>query len=204
MTALNGAGTSLGSVAGTLPTPKVLLDLAMPDPNHLNLSPFRDSDAETLVRWIASEKDLLEWAGPSFSFPFSAGDFREHLQAQTGELFHPLCMVDENTGTLIAYGEVNIAKGDDPIAADLSRIIVDPWYFRGKGLGKAFVKQILTLCFNDLERTRVGLNVYTHNEMAVRCYRRAGFQEEGRRRSVVRCNGAFWDSYVMSLLKDEL
>ena len=167
------------------------------------LSPFREKDADTLVAWIESRQELLKWAGPTFRYPMSASEFRDHLRAQPDNCFYPLCLMEAQTDALIAYGEVNVAGADDPIAADLSRIIVDPVNARGQGVGLKFVALLLRFCFDELGLTRVGLNVYTHNEPAVRCYLRAGFLKEGRRRQVLRYNGVYWDSDVMGILKDD-
>ena len=168
-----------------------------------NLRPFREGDTERLIGWIGSEKELLEWAGPSFRYPLSAGNFRQHLKTHQSERFHPLCLVDEETDRLCAYGEVHVSPGCVPVAADLSRIIVEPVQSRGHGFGERFVKQLVRFCVEDLGLTRVGLNVYTHNEPAIRCYKKAGFQEEGCRRHVVRYEGVDWDSYMMSVLKTD-
>lgn len=175
----------------------------MSEKGQFHFRAFPDSDAERLVGWVRSQKELLEWAGPNFSFPFSLEDFRKHLQSQPEDRFHPLCLLDSDTEQIVAYGEVNVVKADDPIAVELTRIIVDPVNARGRGIGTAFVSLLLKFCFEDLGLTRVALNVYTHNKPAVRCYEKAGFAQEGLRRQVVRCNDIYWDAYVMAILRNE-
>ena len=50
---------------------------------------------------------------------------------------------------------------------------------------------------------RLELEVYECNERAIRCYRKAGFREEGRLRQRVYRKGKYWDVLVMAVLKEE-
>ncbi|MBU5351151.1 GNAT family N-acetyltransferase [Paenibacillus barcinonensis] len=47
------------------------------------------------------------------------------------------------------------------------------------------------------------LEVYEYNQAAHKCYLKCGFQEEGRYRKKIYKNGTYWDSIVMSILKNE-
>jgi len=49
----------------------------------------------------------------------------------------------------------------------------------------------------------VQLEVWAFNERALRCYRAAGFTEEGRRRQVTFHDGRWHDEVLMSVLQPE-
>ncbi len=51
--------------------------------------------------------------------------------------------------------------------------------YRGRGIGEQLIRAALAACVGRWQR--VQLSVYSHNERAVRLYRKVGFVEEGRR-----------------------
>lgn len=51
--------------------------------------------------------------------------------------------------------------------------------FRGQGLGKKAIKEILNYAFNTLDLHKVTLEVYKENIAAIHCYLAVGFQEVG-------------------------
>lgn len=72
--------------------------------------------------------------------------------------------------------------------------------FRGKGIGQQAVKHIVHYAFTTLGLHRVGLHVSANNVAAIACYRKAGFQEEGRLRNDRLVDGTFEDTLVMSVI----
>ncbi len=60
----------------------------------------------------------------------------------------------------------------------LARLIVDKNQ-RGRGLGKAFVKEVLKLAALELELDEVCLVVYERNTRAQSCYEACGFRYDG-------------------------
>lgn len=76
----------------------------------------------------------------------------------------------------------------------------DSW---GHGLGTEAVQLMLWLAFERMGLHRVGLSVFAFNERAIRSYRKAGFTEEGRLRSAIARDGAYWDEVMMGVLRDE-
>jgi RimJ/RimL family protein N-acetyltransferase len=68
---------------------------------------------------------------------------------------------------------------------------------RGTGIGSAATRLVLDWAFTMLGLRNVMLESYEFNEPAIRAYKRAGFQEIGRRRDCVRALGRRWDSIMM-------
>jgi len=74
---------------------------------------------------------------------------------------------------------------------------------RRKGYGAEALHLLLKFAFCEANLERVGLDVISYNEDAIRLYQRAGFVREGAmRRSVLR-NGQYHDRVVMGILRDE-
>ncbi len=75
--------------------------------------------------------------------------------------------------------------------------------WRGRGVGGALV-EAGGADAGRLGAHKVSLQVWPHNEPALRLYRRHGFVEEGRlRRQYRRRNGELWDAVVMARVLDE-
>ncbi|MBS2969524.1 GNAT family N-acetyltransferase [Metabacillus sp. KIGAM252] len=74
---------------------------------------------------------------------------------------------------------------------------------RGKGYGAEALQLLLQYAFYELNLNRVGLDVISYNEPAIRAYRKAGFTEEGRLRETVLRDGKAFDRIVMGILRRE-
>ncbi|MCR3762633.1 GNAT family N-acetyltransferase [Pseudomonas aeruginosa] len=86
--------------------------------------------------------------------------------------------------------------------ARLARIALAPTA-RGQGLGLRMLDALLAEAFADTDIERVELNVYDWNSAARHLYRRAGFREEGLRRSATRVGRERWNVVLMGLLRQE-
>ncbi len=73
----------------------------------------------------------------------------------------------------------------------------DAW---GQGVGSLLVKSALNLADNWLNLSRLELEVFTHNQSAIRLYEKFGFEKEGTRRKVAFGSGRFLDDYLMARL----
>lgn len=118
-------------------------------------------------------------------------DFR-HFIVETGPGF-------DRAGFVILQGCRNPHR-----SVELKRLVLQP---KGKGLGRACVRQLKRMAFRDLHAHRFWLDVKSLNTRAQHLYRSEGFVEEGRLRESVRVSSDITDGYdsliVMSLLDRE-
>lgn len=73
----------------------------------------------------------------------------------------------------------------------------------GRGIGGEALDLLLQVAFDVHRLDSVMLGVYAFNERALRCYRRAGFREIGRRRRARLVAGTRYDGVLMDLLAEE-
>jgi RimJ/RimL family protein N-acetyltransferase len=167
----------------------------------LQIKRFREKDISRVCSWIKSEKVLVQWAGPIFSWPLTQKQFREHLRAvRTGTpTLYPLGLYLGST--LIGYCELS-AYNRKSNSAQLSRVIVSPKY-RHKGLALMMIKHVLAFGFQELELNRIGLGVFDFNKPAIKCYKKVGFTLEGTLRESAKVGNSFWDCHIMSILRKE-
>lgn len=76
----------------------------------------------------------------------------------------------------------------------------DAW---GQGYGTETTRLLLDYAFTACGLHNVMLKVHAFNERAIRAYRRAGFEEIGRRRSVIPLVGVRYDDVYMDCIASE-
>ena len=74
---------------------------------------------------------------------------------------------------------------------------------RGKGYGTEATRLMLDYAFTALGLHNVMLSVYEYNRAGWHAYRKAGFQEIGRRRACRFMGGRYWDEIIMDCLSTE-
>ena len=72
-----------------------------------------------------------------------------------------------------------------------------------KGYGVEAIRLLLDHAFNVLNLNNIMLNVSGFNQRAQKCYKKAGFNEIGRRRKARRLGGQTYDIIFMDVLAEE-
>lgn len=75
--------------------------------------------------------------------------------------------------------------------------------FLGRGYGTDAVRVMVAYAFREMALHRIQLEVWDFNPAAVRAYQKAGFVEEGRRRSAFWHDGHWYDEVLMGILEPE-
>lgn len=73
----------------------------------------------------------------------------------------------------------------------------------GQGYGTEVLRWVINWAFKMANLHRVQLEAYGWNEIALKTYRKVGFQEEGRLRKAVWRDGQWWDEICMGMLREE-
>jgi RimJ/RimL family protein N-acetyltransferase len=99
---------------------------------------------------------------------------------------------------IVGHARVDLAPYN---VAGLGMMVDARW--RGRGVGGALVRAAVEGA-RELGAHKVALQVWPHNQVAIRLYLRHGFVEEGLlRRHYPRRNGELWDAVIMGLVLDE-
>lgn len=77
-----------------------------------------------------------------------------------------------------------------------------PDYWR-KGFASEAIKEVLRFSFEQLELYRIGAIVYPENDASLLLLKKMGFTNEGLLRGYIRQNDHFYDTFVLSILKEE-
>ncbi|RKX79831.1 MAG: GNAT family N-acetyltransferase [Spirochaetes bacterium] len=171
---------------------------------QVELRPFKREDFSRLIGWIDSAELLMRWAGPIFTFPLTEGQLGKYLE---GSLSNPplrkiFKAVVYPQGEVLGHVELNNIDLSNR-SATLSRVLVGPPAWRGKGVGTLMVKKILKVGFEELGLHRIDLLVFDYNNPAISCYKKAGFTMEGLLRDARRFEEGYLSPYIMSMLEEE-
>jgi RimJ/RimL family protein N-acetyltransferase len=174
---------------------------AKPSELALCLRKLDKADAETLVSWIANERELLAWGGPYFDAPLSCAAIQNLIKEHKGQNPPRECWAGTNAdGEFVATFQLtfNYRSGQ----AGLGRVLIKPEY-RGGGLARERLCLAEQLAFRRPEINRLELRVFTFNFVAISAYERAGFITEGIARETARFGDSYWDIRIMSKLRSE-
>jgi putative acetyltransferase len=157
------------------------------------IRPLRRDDIEELLDLLEDVAEERCWIATEPPIPRDRwrSGFLERLE---DEYSVNVVAVDEH-GRLI--GQLDV-RGRKNRAGELGMAVVPEW--RGRGVGT----RLMQACV-DWARERgvhkLALQVWPHNEAALRLYEKFGFEREGLLRGhYKRQNGEFWDAIVMGLL----
>jgi RimJ/RimL family protein N-acetyltransferase len=159
------------------------------------IRPLRRDELEALYDLLEAVAAERRWIASEPPIP------RERWREQTLEYFEdPHCLfvvaVDEQERII---GELS-AFGRDQRPADLGMSVAKPW--RGRGVGTALLQTSIDWA-RDQGVHKLALQVWPHNDAALRLYEKFGFEREGILRSHYRRqDGELWDAIVMGLLLD--
>lgn len=167
----------------------------------LKLRKFHPRDMNELFSWFQTERDVLQWAGASLSWPLQKREFRALIRQHRGpEPQREVWAVYAANDEMIGHFQLGFNRRLRTVG--IGRIALAPTQ-RGTGLSAALMPIILDRAFARDWVHRVDLLVYSHNESAIKAYQTAGFIHEGTRRETTPIGDEVWDSHIMSLLRYE-
>ncbi|PWQ97764.1 GNAT family N-acetyltransferase [Leucothrix arctica] len=119
-----------------------------------------------MMSWFSSEKELTDWSGPNFRYPYDKSSFIEDLKISTLSSFSLV----SNESSFLAFGQY-YQRLD---RCHLGRLIVNP-EFRGKGIAFELMRRICESGLKELKVKECSLFVLAHNENAIKAYNKYGF-----------------------------
>jgi RimJ/RimL family protein N-acetyltransferase len=162
----------------------------------IKLEPFTKSDFTRLISWIDNLEELVQFAGPNFSFPLTTEQLEKYLADQNSFAFKVI-----ETGSNKTIGHCEIYKSES--SAKLCRILIGEKNFRGRGLGVEIVNQLLEKSFMQFNYSLAELNVYDWNIEAIKCYEKSGFKINKDKTKTILVDGKPWTSLNMIITKTE-
>jgi RimJ/RimL family protein N-acetyltransferase len=175
--------------------PKIVIaaDLVLRAP-HLN-------ESETFVKWF-QDSEVTRYLGTDFQglgVKEQKDFFRQRKEDQRTYFW---LIAKLGTNKAIGSVELKLGKPENKTAC-LGIVIADKSYWN-KGCGRQVIMALIDFAFIKLEVNRLELFCASVNELALNCYRKCGFVEEGRKRQAFFIDGIFCDEILMSIISKDL
>ncbi len=160
-------------------------------------------DADLIILW-RNDKETTQYLGRIFRKNRSLAELKtivqETMENQNETRWNYVIAEKETRKYLGGIDLTDIDRHDKN--AVLSIVIGDATK-RNKGYGTEAILLLLKYAFGALGLHRVSLNVWEGNPMALQCYKKIGFKEEGRLRDYRNDNGVYSDMIQMGILDHE-
>lgn len=166
--------------------------------DRIYLSPRCSEDAEKFTEWL-NDFEVSDYIGRSGQLITVEGE-KEYLEKENNpEAIFVIVTLDEDK----MIGTVSLEHVDKiNRTAELGIFIGDKDY-RSKGYGTEAIKLLLEYGFKYKNLKSIYLRLMEFNTRALKCYKKCGFKEFGRRRKCKFVNGKYYDIIGMDILDEE-
>lgn len=135
--------------------------------DNWTLARSEQSDIDALMGWFSTAKDVSDWGGPKFRFPFTLESFQRDCHWPEMASFS----LRDGTGQLCAFGQLYERNH----RINLARLVVRPSR-RRQGIGRRLVTMLMSVGTRLLPLDEFSLFVFRDNLPALKCYRSLGFE----------------------------
>ncbi|MGW6615165.1 GNAT family N-acetyltransferase [Streptomyces erythrochromogenes] len=171
----------------------------------VRLRALRAQDAEHHLKW-RNDPEVAHWAtggdpcfGPVTAEAVDLGfETMLRLNPRESAVFTVEDLADGTVIGMVDYRDLDPVAGLATVGVTIGER--DRW---GRGHGSDALRLLVGHLFGALGLHRIELDTWSGNERAVRAFTRAGFLEEGRRRSAVLVAGERHDSVLFGMLHTE-
>ena len=156
----------------------------------MELRNYKKEDANEIIKWIRSEKELFLWSADIYNkYPITSEDINNfYINCKDKSNFYPMTLIDNNK----IIGHLILRNTDDKNEIiRLGFIIIDP-NLRGKGYGKILINYAIEFAKDKLNAKEINLGVFENNLNAYYCYKSAGFVEDNKEKEIYEINNEKW------------
>ena len=166
--------------------------------DRIYLSPRTAEDVELFTQWL-NDFETTDYIGRSGSIMTKEAE-KEFLETHIkDEATFVIVTLEENK----MIGTVSLEQINHINRCATLGIFIGDKEYRSKGYGTEAIRLILEYGFYYMNLNNIKLDLVEFNERALRCYRKCGFKEYGRRRKCIYHNGNYYDRIEMDILKEE-
>ena len=164
---------------------------------RIYLSPMSIEDAETHVKWL-NDFSVTDGLGTSGQVR-SLEKEKEWILKNSNQYEFAIVRLEDNK----LIGNCSIHDLDQQKQCAEVGLFIGDEENRSKGYGQDVLNLLLDYAFNYLNLNNIMLKVFSFNERAINCYKKAGFKEIGRRRRACYLRGKHYDDVFMDILREE-
>ncbi|MFZ1109818.1 MAG: GNAT family protein [Rhodomicrobium sp.] len=163
------------------------------------LGPILQADAAVLFNWL-NTVSLMHLNG--HYMPVSQRSFDEWYGA-IGKDSSRVVFSIRKQGDLALLGYIQLTDIHPVFRSAVVGVTIGDPANRGKGYGQEALRLCIAFSWNDLNLQRLSLMIAGSNELAMRAYKKVGFEQEGVFKRAIFANGVYMDSTIMGLLRSD-
>jgi RimJ/RimL family protein N-acetyltransferase len=166
------------------------------------LREFMKEDIEHIRKWV-NDPSVVDYLSDAFLYPHTLNETERFVNEilDGKSQIRGFVIVEKDSGAYI--GQLGLVNIDWKNRVGEMGIVIGNADYRGRGYGTEAIRLLQDFVFRRLNLNRLELTVYEDNAAAQRCYRKCGFNEEGRKRLNIFRNGRYRDTIFMGILKEE-
>ena len=164
------------------------------------LREYRKEDYAHMREWV-NDYEITQYLSNIFLYPHSEIATESFLNNMIEGRAKGFVIAHKSNGEYI--GQVDLIDIDWPNRVGTIGIVIGSKDNLSKGYGTEAINLLQYFAFNKLNLNKLELEVRAHNERAISCYKKCGFQIEGRIRENFYDKGKYTDTLTMGILKRE-
>ena len=162
------------------------------------LGPMLQPDGAMIFNWL-NTVSLMHLNGNYV--PVSQRSFDEWFGG-IGKDFSRVVFSIRKQGNLAFLGYIQLTETHPVFRSAVVGLTIGDPANRGKGYGQEALMLCIGFCWNELNLQRLSLMIVGENELALRAYKKAGF-EEGVLKRAIFTNGVYRDATIIGLLRSD-
>jgi RimJ/RimL family protein N-acetyltransferase len=166
--------------------------------DRIYLSPRSAEDVEKFTEWL-NDFETTDYVGRSGKIMSLEGEKKYFEANNNPEAIFSIITLENDK----LIGTVGLESIDHLNRTATLGIFIGDKEFRSKGYGTEAIKLILEYGFKYLNLKNIKLDLMEFNERALKCYKKCGFKEYGRRRKCKFVDGKYYDTISMDILENE-
>jgi len=173
----------------------------------IKLELMERDDLIKVVQWNENKSadDLLQWAGPVYSYPLTLAQvenfYLNEVKKENSNIYAYKILLTE-TGAAIGTIEIRITDEENKIGK-VGRFLIGEESIRGKGIGTKVLREVVRMGFEEFKLNKITLGVFDFNEGAIKCYEKVGFKKVKFIENARKSSNSYWNLFEMAILKDE-
>ena len=166
--------------------------------DRIYLSPRNSEDYEIFTEWL-NDFETTDYLGRSATLCSLASEKKYLEDNNSPESTFSIITLEEDK----IIGSISLEKINHLRRTATLGIFIGNKNYRNNGYGTEAIKLILEYGFKYLNLNNIKLDLIEFNERALKCYKKCGFKEYGRRRKCEFVNGKYYDIIEMDILAEE-
>lgn len=167
--------------------------------NHIYLSPVYKGDASLYAKWMNDEEIMRNLhIAQTMTNEETAIAMLDHIIQTKQPSFEIVLKENDLAIGSIAFTSLNALDQTATIG-----MYIGEKEYRNCGYGTEALHLMVQYGFNQLHLHNINLSVFSFNLSAIKCYKKVGFKEYGRRHECAFIDGKYYDRISMELLVSE-